>query len=98
VSSRPRLRTRHTRVSKTFGVSDKGTLSREIMRSAGSSEKGPNSYISFSINDIRTPRKLQIHSKPSPKTFRRHFDYIGYVWAAAQGSDQFGSMDLQDRF
>src|SRR6516165_4131803 len=76
--SLPRLRTRHTNVSKTFGVRGRAAPLRERTRSAGSKENGPNSYISFSISDIGVFRSLLKDSKRGRKTFRRLFGYFRY--------------------
>src|SRR5215469_6217922 len=79
VRSLPRLRTRYTSVSKTLGVSGTGVPSRKMTRSVGSSEKGPNSYISFSVNGIGASRLLQRNSKGALKTIRQPLAYLGYL-------------------
>src|SRR3974377_448147 len=84
VRSRPRWRTRHTSVSKTFGVRGNGVPSREMTRSAGSNEKGPNWYISFSVSDIGTSSDF----KKIPRKAQRQLDDISRIYVmSARGRD-----------
>src|ERR1700733_8342724 len=67
VSTRPWFRTRQRRVSKAFGVSETMLPSHDRTRSVGSKRKGPNSYISFSINDIGDLQNSFKKSQAGPK-------------------------------